>query len=228
MKNKLIIGIVSLAVVIVLVGSVLIPIINDSIETEKITIGIEKTKTSSQTTWVVTSDNKLFGCGQNANGQQGDGTTTNVTTFTQRLTDQTVKDVIPTDTMTWTITTDGKLFGCGRNNYGQQGDGTTTTVTEFTQRLTDQTVKDVVCSTYATWTITTDGKLFGCGRNNYSQQGDGTTTDVTEFTQRLTEYGTKTIIKDSPMNSLLETIPLIVIVSIVVMAISLFAIARKE
>ena len=35
-------------------------------------------------TWALTTDGKLFGCGQSNNGQQGNGTTADVTTFTQR------------------------------------------------------------------------------------------------------------------------------------------------
>ena len=41
---------------------------------------------SANTTWFVTPDGRLFGCGNNGSGQQGSGDTRNVTAFTQRAT----------------------------------------------------------------------------------------------------------------------------------------------
>ena len=140
---------------------------------------------TSNTTWAVTTDGKLFGCGSSDEGKQGISQASDVTTFTQRLSTETVAMVSCSSNTTWAVTTDGKLFGCGDNYYGQQGDGTTTDVTTFTQRLTNETVAMVFCSPNTTWAVTTDGKLFGCGSNNAGLQGDGTTTDVTTFTQRL-------------------------------------------
>ena len=152
MESKPIVKIVFVVVIVILLGSLLVPIINsfessttvskqvlENID-ESVLIDdkeISMMVSSSATTWAVTTDGKLYGCGQNNYGQQGDGTTTDVTTFTQRLTDQTVASVCCSDNTTWAVTTDGKLYGCGRNNFGQQGDGTTTDVTTFTQRLTD-------------------------------------------------------------------------------------------
>ena len=137
-------------------------------------------------TWAVTTDGKLFGCGSGAGGAQGNGSTTNVTSFTQRLDNETVASVTCSGNNTWAVTTDGKLFGCGQNSYGQQGDGTTNNVTTFTQRLDNETVANVYSGGgYATWVVTTDGKLFGCGSGNGGAQGDGTSTNVTTFTQRL-------------------------------------------
>ena len=86
------------------------------------------------TSWVITTDGKLFGCGANSSGQQGDGTTTNVGTFTQRLSGETISSVGNGVNATWVVTTDGKLYGCGNNANGNQGDGTTTDVLTFTQR----------------------------------------------------------------------------------------------
>ena len=148
---------------------------------------VKKVEYSGSETWVVTTDGKLFGCGRNNWGEQGSGTSgadTNVTEFTQRLTNENIKDVFSSGQETWVVTTDGKLFGCGRNNYGQQGSGDTANVTEFTQRLNNESVEKVYPST-TTFVITTDGKLFSCGRNNNYQQGISDTSNVTEFTQRL-------------------------------------------
>ena len=149
---------------------------------------------SNNTTWIVTQDGKVYGCGQGTNGQQGSGNTTDVTTFTDRTpTDKVVTQVPRTGSSvsTWFVTQDGKVFGCGYNQYGQQGSGTSGSgrnVTTFTDRTpTDKVVTQVACSNNTTWFVTQDGKVYGCGYNNYGQQGSGTSgsgINVTTFTQR--------------------------------------------
>ena len=205
MNNKFVFIAINVCISVVILTSVLVPIIGDSMETETISANPDKLVISSYTAWTITSDGKLFGCGDNEYGQQGvaptiegdeyDEYTVPIRTFTQRLTDQTVKDVACSSGTTWAVTTDGKLFGCGDNQYGQQGDGTTTDVTTFTQRLTDQTVKDVVCSTCTTFAVTTDGKLFGCGNNTWGQTSDLEEEGmITEFTQRLSDQTIKSVV----------------------------------
>ena len=214
----MVVGLVSVLVVIVLLGCVLVPTINNIDLESRTTITLDNTGTpviggnigdqytfnlegqmitkviaNTTTTWVLTKDGKLFGCGYNSNGQQGDGTTTDVKTFTQRLEGETVKDISAAPSETWAVTTDGKLFGCGANNSGQQGDGTTTDVKTFTQRLTTETIDSVHTSGGSTFAVTTDGKLFGCGNAGSGQQGSGTTTNVTTFTQRLTTEIVKSV-----------------------------------
>ena len=216
--SKMVVGLVSVLVVIVLLGCVLVPTINNIDLESRTTITLDNTGTpviggnigdqytfnlegqmitkviaNTTTTWVLTKDGKLFGCGYNSNGQQGDGTTTDVKTFTQRLEGETVKDISAAPSETWAVTTDGKLFGCGANNSGQQGDGTTTDVKTFTQRLTTETIDSVHTSGGSTFAVTTDGKLFGCGNAGSGQQGSGTTTNVTTFTQRLEGENVKTV-----------------------------------
>ena len=138
---------------------------------------------SNYVTWYVTTNGELYGCGVGV--YQGYGSTTNVTTFTQRATD--VASVVAGKGGTWYLTTDGSLFGCGDNYSGQQGSGDDTEmVSTFTQRATD--VASVACSYQTTWYVTTDGRLFGCGYNSLGQQGYDYDTDmITTFTQRATD-----------------------------------------
>lgn len=217
---------VTLIVGVILIAGVLIPVINDNGggDGSGESNGVKKVVAASGVTWVLTEDGKLFGCGKNDTGSQGDGTTTNVTEFTQRLTEQNITDFDATNYLTWAITEDGKLFGCGRNNYGQQGDGTTDNVTEFTQRLTDENIESVICSTDTTWALTADGKLFGCGRNDAGQQGDGTTDNVLTFTQRLADEipaGTgDTSERDPVMTTMLSVIPLIMFVGLILLVMN--------
>jgi len=223
MDNKLITTIMMIFAIIIMIGSVTVPAID-----------------SFGSTPIAETILVFEGAGSNNYGQQGDGTTTDVTEFTQRLSTETIASVTSSNLTTWVLTTDGKLFGCGWNNAGQQGDGTTTNVTEFTQRLSTETIAKVINYDSTTWVLTTDGKLFGCGWNNAGQQGDGTKTDVTEFTQRLNdkkivdvvcsntttfaiEETTKTVYIDSPYKIMLSVVPVIIIATVLVtMAVIIF------
>ena len=141
---------------------------------------IKQVEATQITTFVLYDNGELYGCGNNGSGQQGDGTTTNVNTFTKRA--DGVEKIISSDNATFYLTTTGELYGCGNNRYGQQGDGTTDNVLTFTKRADG--VKDVSCSNNSTFYLTTTGELYGCGNNGTGQQGDGTTTNVNTFTKR--------------------------------------------
>ena len=96
---------------------------------------------------------------------------------------------------TWLLTSDGKAYGCGRNNYGQQGSGDTTNVTSFTDRTpSGVTVSQIVGNARSTWLLTSDGKAYGCGQNTNGQQGSGDTTDVTSFAEHEIEINITTTI----------------------------------
>ena len=146
--------------------------------------GIKMVSVSNNSTWVVTTDGKLYGTGLNTDGQQGSGDTTKVTVFTQRLTDETIASVSASDTTTWVITTDGKLYGTGDGALGKQGSGSTEDVTVFTERLVGVKVKQVVATAYTTWAVDENGHLWGCGSSQYGQQGYGGTNNITTFTDR--------------------------------------------
>ena len=141
---------------------------------------IKQIETSEITTFVLYDNGELYGCGGNAIGQQGNGTTTNVLSFTKRA--DNVEKIYTSNNTTFYLTTTGELYGCGGNAFGQQGDGTTTNVLSFTKRA--ENVKDVSCSDDTTFYLTTTGELYGCGVNGKGQQGKGTTSNVLSFTKR--------------------------------------------
>ena len=140
---------------------------------------------STSTTFFLTSDGKLYGMGYNNNGQQGDETTTTVTTPTQIGSSLgTITDVVCSNTTTFFLTSDGKLYGMGYNNNGQQGNGGTGSVKTPTQiGSTLGTITDVICSGDTTFFLTSDGKLYGMGANSKGQQGNGGTGSVKTPTQ---------------------------------------------
>ena len=145
-----------------------------------VNVVIKQIEANDYATFVLYGTGELYGCGGNQYGQQGNGTTTDVKTFTRRAVN--VEKIYAPRGATFYLTTTGELYGCGFNNYGQQGNGNTDNVKTFTKRADN--VKDVSCNYYDTFYITTTGELYGCGGNAQGQQGDGTTTNVLSFTKR--------------------------------------------
>ena len=147
---------------------------------------------NDSTTWILTSNGELYGCGSNSNGQQGSGNTNDVLTFTKRA--ENVKEVSCSDNTTWYIDTSNNLYGCGSNYYGQQGSGTSgssTNVLTFTKRA--ENVKEVSCSDNTTWYIDTSNNLYGCGYGYNGQQGSGASgysAAVKTFTKRASNVKT--------------------------------------
>ena len=138
---------------------------------------------STETTFFITSDGKLYGTGRNNYGQQGNGDTSNVTRPTQiGSTLGTITNVVCSTDTTFFITSDGKLYGMGSNEKGQQGNGksgfdfnvnTPTRIDKDNEDNTIGTVVDVQCTGSNTFLITSDGELYGIGVNNSGQLGSG-------------------------------------------------------
>ena len=84
------------------------------------------------TTWIVKNDGTLWGCGYGGSGCQGNGGTSNVTSFTQRLTN--VSKVFCSPVTTFTTKNDGTIWCCGTNNVGQLGEGSTSELKVFTEK----------------------------------------------------------------------------------------------
>ena len=87
---------------------------------------------TNYTTWILTSNGDLYGCGEGGDGQQGSGNKADVLVFTKRA--ENVKEVSCSQETTWYIDNNNNLYGCGRGSSGQQGSGDTTDVSVFTKR----------------------------------------------------------------------------------------------
>lgn len=150
---------------------------------------------SDDTTWYVTNDNKLYGCGYNASGQQGISNTTYVRNFTKRA--ENALKAVCSDTLTLYITKSNDLYYTGYlGGYQYGGNEAPDGISSFT--LIESNIKDTVTAydhyfsydTYnevsmgVTWYLTTSSELFGMGYNDSGQQGNNTTSTVLEFTKR--------------------------------------------
>jgi len=97
---------------------------------------------------ILTSNGRLFTWGFNANGQLGDGSTTETLTPIEinssfnLTTGETITQVSLGDTHSIALSSSGRLFTWGNNFYGQLGDGTTSNQTTPTQLSTMSVYSD--------------------------------------------------------------------------------------
>jgi len=134
----------------------------------------------------VTRDGKLWGMGENINGQVIDITRPN-SSFFNRLRRFFLYDTAPVQIASNVtaanageghslyITHDGKLWALGLNENGQLGDGTTKE--RHIPVQIDSNVTAVAAGGTHSLYITNDGKLWAMGSNQWGQLGDGTTTE---------------------------------------------------
>lgn len=129
------------------------------------------------------NDGKLYAWGTNANGQLGDGTTTNRTSP--------VAVTLPAGVTAFTSFSagsyqnlakgnDGKLYAWGNNASGQLGDGTTTerhTPVPVTLPFGVTSFSSFAAGNGFSLAKGDDGKLYGWGFNGNGQLGNGNTTN---------------------------------------------------
>jgi alpha-tubulin suppressor-like RCC1 family protein len=126
------------------------------------------------------TDGTLYGCGYNASGQLGLGTTTDVYFFNAcndvsgPITN--VQDVCGSfrtgfGGFSMVLKQDGTVWTCGQNGQSQCGDGTTTNRTKFVQVLKTGSVPlsgivKISCSNSSCYALDSSGVLWGWGYNN--------------------------------------------------------------
>lgn len=127
-------------------------------------------------TMAVKTNGTLWGTGTNSSYNLGNGSTTQVNTFTQIGTATNWKQVSCGQGHGLGVRTDGTLWGWGTNVNGRLGDGATTTRTTPVQIGTDTNWSFVTCGYSHTLAIKTNGTLWAWGFNGSGQLGQGDTT----------------------------------------------------
>ncbi|WP_052323205.1 RCC1 domain-containing protein [Bifidobacterium sp. 7101] len=139
----------------------------------------------------VGSDGNAYAWGYNAQGQLGDGTTTNRTTPVKvskpadAHADFTYLQVSAGYDHSLAIGNDGYAYAWGNNNYGQLGDGTSTRqytpvkVRKLEGTPADFTYLQVSAGSSHSLAVGSDGNAYAWGYNAQGQLGDGTTTNRT-------------------------------------------------
>lgn len=120
----------------------------------------------------IKTDGTLWSWGYNANGELGNGTTTNTSSPSTTAGGGTDWKFVSAGRNCCAIKNDGTLWSWGYNGYGAVGDGTNI------NRSSPTTVakggmdwKTVTCGEYSTAAIKTDGTLWVWGHNGYGQLG---------------------------------------------------------
>jgi len=131
----------------------------------------------------LTTDNFLWGWGNNSFGQLGTGNFTELRYPTILFYDNFWKKISCGLLHSAAIKSNGTLWCWGRNESGQLGLGNFTTTNSPTIINYDINWRYVACGGSHTLAIKNDGTLWACGKNSYGQLGLGDNTNRSSFTQ---------------------------------------------
>ena len=142
---------------------------------------------ASNSSYVITTDNKLYGCGANNYGTMDDADISSTVNFTQvpDVTNITALYVSSNSNFSFVIKSDGSLWITGYDGNGQFGNSKTFSL--FT-KVYDPTLNNnikctaVSCSQTYTQILLSDGSVKAVGANWYGQLGTGDTTSRSVFT----------------------------------------------
>ena len=139
----------------------------------------------------LTTAGSIYAWGLNADGQLGDGTTTNSPLPEKITLSAKVSSIASGEHHSLALASSGSVFAWGSNGFGQLGDGTTanklspTDITSGFALPSDEEVSSLDAGYYHSLALTSAGKVFTWGLNADGQLGDGTTisepspTDIT-------------------------------------------------
>jgi Alpha-tubulin suppressor and related RCC1 domain-containing proteins len=137
-------------------------------DTSKFYAGFKFISAGGSHSLILKTDGSMFSCGNNSNGQLGDGTTTDRHSPVRIMIG--VQSVAAGGGHSLILKTDGTLLACGYNSDGELGDGTTTDQYSPVQVMTG--VQSIAAGSMHSLILKTDGTLLACGSNYYGQLGD--------------------------------------------------------
>jgi len=129
----------------------------------------------------VMSDGSLWAMGDNANGELGDGTTTNQSTAEQ-IVSAGVSAVAARGTYSVFLDGNGSVWAMGDNGDGELGDGTTTHET-MPEETVASGVAAIATGSDHSLILESNGGLWAVGNNSNGQLGNGSTTSATSPVQ---------------------------------------------
>jgi alpha-tubulin suppressor-like RCC1 family protein/phosphoheptose isomerase len=147
------------------------------------TTGMIAISTGSHHSLFLRSDGTVWACGNNSNGELGDGTTINRDSPVQVTGLTNVVAISGGHHHSLFLKSDGTVWACGRNSDGQLGDGTTTQRTTAVQVSGLTNIIAIAGGGYHSLFLKNDSTVWACGENGSGQLGDGTTTQRTTAVQ---------------------------------------------
>jgi len=134
--------------------------------------------TSSFSTFVLMTDNTIYGTGGNGAGQLGIGNLTNQTTLQPMInsTGKTPTSIYASGRYVLVKMNDNTIYGAGENNFGMLGLGfnsTNQTTIALMQNTTDQTVNQFICGDRLTVLLMNNGSIYTTGLNTTGGLGIG-------------------------------------------------------
>jgi alpha-tubulin suppressor-like RCC1 family protein len=134
---------------------------------------------SGNHTVIALPDGSVWAWGSNAQGQLGDGTTTNRSEPTLVSSLSGIVAVAAGSTHSLALATDGTVWAWGSNSSGQLGDGTTTTRYSPVQLTSLTSVVAIAAGTNHSLALRSDGTVYAWGQNSEGQLGNNSTTQST-------------------------------------------------
>ena len=165
--------------------------------------GVTAVATGHYHSLALRSDGSIWTWGLNANGQLGDGSTTNRTSPVKVSGTAAYTQIAAGRDMSYAVREDGTVWSWGQNNNAQLGDGTTT------RRLTPVRVGSLTNVVKIAGgrdhglAVTSSGAVWAWGWNAYGMVGDGTTTNRSNPVQVTT--GGASVIAGAHHSYLLKT-----------------------
>lgn len=126
---------------------------------------------SGNMSYVITDKYNLYGWGQNANSQLGNGSMENV--LTPELLAENVVDVDAGEAHTIILKRDATVWVSGNNTYGQLGNNSTSTKRRFAKVY--EGALAIAAGDYQSYIIDSERKLYSCGKNTSGQLGINST-----------------------------------------------------
>ncbi|MEP9392897.1 protein kinase [Gordonia sp. VNQ95] len=200
-RTGLIIGAIAAALVVVVVAVVGIGfatgLFGGSDEPAAVVAQPNTVATSGNTTCAVTNE-ALHCWGNNANGQLGNGTSTDSTTpvavSLTPVTSVSIGNYVSTDdkyVTTACAISDRQAYCWGANNYGQIGDGSTDS-SETPKKVSTLSDVTAISTGFGSTCAISAGEVYCWGDNDQGQLGTGGTTDSTTPTKVTGVTGTAT------------------------------------
>lgn len=146
------------------------------VQVSGLTSGVTAVSAGQYFSLALQSDGTVWAWGYNAQGQLGDGTTTqrNVPVQVSGLTG--VVAVSAGSSHSLALKSDGTVWAWGYNYYGQLGDGSTSQRTAPVQVTTLTGAQRIAAGKDHSLAARRDGSVLGWGANHYGHLGDGSTT----------------------------------------------------